>query len=664
MDAKTAYKKLEHVIDLSKTDELEHFDYLSSSITQVSSCILENYDNSLYLIPRVKDLLQSSPVDATAALLSEAKKFIENIHTYYNPELPDTSDILQDNSEQCSYDVGMVLLDKATSLVVSTPDISIYKETVATTLSTLERKKCIEFAFDCIQTCGQQTEWSADVMSMHYKIFHVLYCISKYDSLMRLFFYYANSMIDCMPSVDLQTTRDFTESIIKIGYAEHMEADAYLSASRAYTLCHNVIAGLFYLHIAITSIKQTDRQLSKDDVFEILWLMMKILRELRGYLDSIYTATVRKFKDFHFSDYNVLCFMLTAFSVRLQNRQRQVVSEILDFMNEYRETIMQNMKHSNMQWHSIVCGVETIFPDLFNEQFKMYKSLFFATINPTGNEKTLDIIKGENLAQHLLKTLSQLEETRDSKDYATDNRNALLIANKLLPQSVEQSNVEDFILSMRVKSDFTYIFKDTYITSTTRKLELKDDKPGDYKILYRDRKKLLDFLCLEPYDSMLWIGDCYGKFYYMSLKGEEYRLGELNEWDNLNGQQLSRYVSDLQYITDAQDSHECWYVKSAQEFEDEDRAFCEHFGHHILPVPVDTRRFLIVKDVELSGFPHQLLSSNNECFIGEKMPSANVISTEYLILSNLSNNITADSRPNVWIPLDSEDIALNRLWSH
>lgn len=261
--------------------------------------------------------------------------------------------MLQGYSEQCSIEE---LLDKVKPLIVSTPEISNYNAGVATTLSLMERKQFLEFAFDCIQTCGQQTEWSADTMYMHYIIFQVMYAICKYDSLMQLFFHYANSMIDRMPSADLQTTRDFTESIIKIGYAEHMEADAYISASRAYTLCHNSIAGLFYLHIAITSIKQSDRKLSKDDVFEILWLMMKILKELPGYSDSIYNVVVRKFKDFHYSDYNVLCFMLTAFSVRLQNRQRQVVSEILDFLNEYRETIMRYMKHSNMQWHSIVCA--------------------------------------------------------------------------------------------------------------------------------------------------------------------------------------------------------------------------------------------------------------------------------------------------------------------
>lgn len=294
----------------------------------------------------------------------------------------------------------------------------------------------------------------------------------------------------------------------------------------------------------------------------------------------------------------------------------------------------------------------------------MYKSLFSANINPKGNEGVLDVINGKNLAQHLLKTLSQLEETRDSKDYATDNKNALLIANKLLPQAVEQSNVEDFILSMRVKSDFTYIFKDTYIKSTIRKLELSNDKPGDYKTFYRDRDKLLDYINLDPHDSMLWIGDSQGKIYYMSLKGEDYIMGELNEWEDLNVRQLSQYVSNLQYITDAQDSHECWYIKSAQEFEDENRAFNEHFGHHILPIPIDARRLLIAKDVELSGLPHQLLSSDNDSYIGEKMPSANVISTEYFILSNFDNNITADFKSNFWIPLDSEDYALNRLWSH
>ena len=664
MDATTAYKNLEHVIDLFKAGTQKNYQDLCSAIIQASTCVLENYDNSLYLIPRAKELLQSCPDDAVIALLAESMAFIETIQSFYSPDIPDASDVYQNNSVPCSIDDGTVLLEKVMPLLDSVPDISIYNDSIAVCLSPHERKQFVEFAIECIQTCGQHSDWSTNLIYLHCKVFQVLYSICKYDSLMCLFFHFANNLIDRTPSANFQLTRDFTESVIKIGYAEHMEADAYLSASRAYTLCHNAIAGLFYLQLAITSIKKTNRKLSKDEVFEILWLMMKIMREMPGYSEKGFNVVVRKFKDLHYTEYKVLSFMLTAFSVRLKNGQRQVVTEILDFLNEYRETIMQHMGHSSMQWYSVLIAIETIFPDLFNDQLKMYKSLFSMNIDTDGNERTLALIHGENLAQQLFKAISQLEKTRDSNDYATDNKNALLMANKLLPQAVEQTNVEDFILSMRVKTDFTYVFKDTYLKTMTKKLELDEEDADDYETVYRNRKNLLDFLNVDPNDAMLWIGECHGKFYYMSLKGGEYKLEALNGWNDIDVNWLSRCVSSLKYITDAQDSRECWYVKSMQEFEDENKSFCERFGHHVLPIPSDAQRLLLVKDVEISSLPHQLLSSGNDDYIGEQMPSANVISTEFFILSNLENNIGEDFQPNFWIPLDSGDMALNRLWSH
>ena len=664
MDAKIAYYNLERAIDLSKKERLKHISELRLAITHISSCILESRDAGLYLVPRSKELLVNCPVDATVALHTESMVFIDRIQEFCSPGLPDASDIFQAKSASCSVEEGTALLERVMPLLDSEPDISVYNESIAASLSQQERRQFVEYAINCIQTFGQHTDWSTNLIYIHCKIFQVLYSICKYDSLMCLFFHFANNMIDRIPSADFQLTRDFTESVIKIGYAEHMEAEAYLSAARAYTLCHNAVAGLFYLHIAMTSIKQANKKLSKDDVFEILWLMMKIIREMPGYPEHSFNVVVNKFQELHCSDYKVLSFMLTVFSIRLKRGQKHVVTEILDFLNEYREAIMQHMEHSAMQWYSILSAVETIFPDLFNDQLKMYKSTFSANIDVGGNERTLDLIHGENLAQQLFRAIAQLEKTRDSKDYATDNKNALLIANKLLPQAVEQANVEDFILSMRVKTDFTYIFKDTYLKTTTKKLELDEEDADDYETLYRNRKNLLDFLNVDPNDAMLWIGECHSKFYYMSLKGEEYKLGALNGWDNIDVGEVSRCVSDLQYITDAQDSHKCWYVKSVQEFEDENKSFCERFGHQVLPIPSDTQRLLLVKDVEISNLPHQLLSSGNDEYIGEKMPSANVISTEFFILSNMDNNIEADFQPSFWIPLDSGDIALNRLWSH
>ena len=70
------------------------------------------------------------------------------------------------------------------------------------------------------------------------------------------FFHFANNFIDRLAtSNEAQPTRDFAETILKIGYQESMEAEGYFCAARAYTLqkqfsCRTVLYGDYTKEIA------------------------------------------------------------------------------------------------------------------------------------------------------------------------------------------------------------------------------------------------------------------------------------------------------------------------------------------------------------------------------------------------------------------------------
>ena len=664
MDAEIAYKQLEQIVDVIKEGQSVPYTDLLSSISQVSTCVLENYDNSRSLIQRSIGLFEKCPNVAIFALLEEIARFIDHIQSYYSTEIEDVTDLYQRNSALWEEHEIKSILEKSMPLFDKEYVLSHYNERIIAVLTPSERKKFIKFAVHSLQMHGEQTKWSKDTIDTHYTYLYMLYSICKYDSLMRFYFHYAYNIIDRLPSsVGPQETRDFAESMLLIGHVENMAYDAYLCAAKAYMLCHNAVAGLLYLHIATASVVQTNCKLSKEDVYDVLWLMIKILRELPYYHDQCTNLITRKFKEYHFDSYEEIWFMHSVFFFQLK-WQNLKVSEVLDCLDEHREQIMRNMGNGAIPWYTLLCSIEDIYPEQFNEQLRMYKSLFEISIDPEGNEKLKDILNNENLTQHLFQTIRQLEKTRNSSDYASDNKDAILIANKLLPKAVEQGNVGDFILAMRVKTDFTFVFEDTYQDAMYKKLELDDDSPGTYDTPYRHINNLSYFIAMEPHDSMIWIGECSrGSFYFMSLSGKEYRIEKLDAWNNLDIKKQNKAVSQLQYQSGTIDRGG-YYPKSFQDFEGEDKAFGELFGQHILPIPDGTQRLLVVKDVEISSIPHNLLSLNNGNYIGNAIPSANVISTEFLIQSNFDNFIVQGIQPNFWIPLYSGDMALCQLWSH
>lgn len=663
MAAKDTYKKLESLIDSLMAGNKVSLDELSKSLKQVSCCILENYENSRELLQRTIGLLERCPKEAISVLLSEIISFIDTIDTYFSPDVKNVSDIYQMYSLSWSDDSIKSIYQKVMPLFEKEYNISQCNEQLAIALSQDERKQFVNFAIDCIQRYGLQTTWKKEIIQMHYDHFSILYSICKHDSIMPLLFQFANNFIDRLPSsTNPQLARDLVESILIIGYNEKMEADAYLSAARAYTLCHNAIAGLFYLLIAYISIDSNSRELSKDEAYDILWLLVKTMRELPGYFEKMVNLIIEKFNNLHCDDYQVLSFMHSVFLYKLKGQQESVVSEVLDFLNEYRETIMQNLEHSTIPWVTLLSEMENFYPTRFYDQLKMYKNIFIDNIEKSGNERLIDILKGNNLAQRLFESIKQLEETRNSSDYASDNKSAVLIANSLLPQAVERANVGDFILSMRVKTDFTFIFKDTYQNEMYRRIELEDEQ-GEYETPYRHINTLPSVLAIDEEDCMVWIGQSNGLYYYMSLKGKEYDLRPLESWNGLNVNKMNKIVSQLQYILDSTDKSG-YYPKSAQDFEVEDKNFREQYGQHILPLENIPQRLLMVKDVQISSMPHHLLCLPSGELIGVSLPSANVVSTEYLIQSNFYNNVDSDIRPNMWIPLESEDMTLLQLWSH
>lgn len=51
-----------------------------------------------------------------------------------------------------------------------------------------------------------------------------------------------------------------------------------------------------------------------------------------------------------------------------------------------------------------------------------------------------------------------------------------------------------------------------------------------------------------------------------------------------------------------------------------------------ISIDSDTLRLIIVKDMEISSYPHNLFIDNESgCFVGELKPLANVLSSEFML---------------------------------
>jgi hypothetical protein len=74
--------------------------------------------------------------------------------------------------------------------------------------------------------------------------------------------------------------------------------------------------------------------------------------------------------------------------------------------------------------------------------------------------------------------------------------------------------------------------------------------------------------------------------------------------------------------------------------------------------------FFVIKDMELSKFPHNLFLDQFGNFIAKEKPICNVLSTEWLLTKQSIVPLAADFSKAIWLPVESGDYTLNYLNSN
>jgi hypothetical protein len=103
--------------------------------------------------------------------------------------------------------------------------------------------------------------------------------------------------------------------------------------------------------------------------------------------------------------------------------------------------------------------------------------------------------------------------------------------------------------------------------------------------------------------------------------------------------------------------------KSSEEFEQEEKEVAKKLSITKLPFVDKAVEFYIVKDMELSKYPHNLFLNENGDFIAKQSPVTNVLSTEWLLNTNSLAPLPSNYSKSIWIPIESGDIQLNWLYS-
>ena len=617
--------------------------------------VLRSYSNSRQTVQFALGQLERMHTEVVCVLFQQVLNGVGSLSGLFEKASEDYNDYVKLKWKE--YDVRAVM-QKIPSYFQGNIHLNVPNMAFADNLSPDERRKFVSFIIDSIQYYGTDTQWKKDTIGNHQLYLAFLYAICKKDGQMWYLFLYANNFIGRLAtSGEAQGARDMAENMLMIGHQEGMEAEAYFCASRAYTIVHNPLAGLFYLEIAIRKwLQQTDR-IPYKTAFELLWQIVKIARSIRFCSEKHLKPVADCFDGLQPLAYDNVSFYHTYLSLMFFQKGEGILSDVADFLDKNRESVYDNLNHSAMPWLSLIATVKLNFPDADLARLMPYVNTFKRVVNKDGNAMILDMFDGVNEDVHLKELMVRLQSTRNVADFSHDNQYAMIFAKSLLTKACQEQNPSKFLLAMHARADYTFVRPEIRQEGLYRKTEFKDVNGAEYNLHIENTDLLQQLMQQGANNEVMWIGKGKSLLHFMTLLNNQFLFGNLDPFSRVDVKKLqSDLICHLQYKKDVKNPGESIYIKGKDELEQEAEELRRKLSDCQISVDNNAERLFLVKDIDVATYPHQLLVDINKGkFIGELLPTCNIISTEVLIKTNFDNPLSERPSCSFWCPTGSQE---------
>ena len=398
---------------------------------------------------------------------------------------------------------------------------------------------------------------------------------------------------------------------------------------------------------------------------EIIWESIKYFRNVK-----IYPLAVRIYKsipnEVTFSVYEKRAIENTYFSCLLFSKDETLPNQVLNYLHKEREDLLKSGPKEALPWLLLLHNIKRLYPDadFSYTALGFYLTVFSSMVPKDSSDKFIKIIQGDSkdLKNYLKLSLLRLNETRNKNDLVYDNDKALTIANRLIEQGFVKADDEAILLAMIIKSDFSLLFKPK-VTSKLRAFILPDNDFEKFDSLYGNYKKISKILSSSDSELFVWLAVTEGKPFQLTLIDGKFTFSALKlfDWDIFHSLKKSNYFSSLSFNSDIKDLFGVREV-SVEEHLEQSTKIQNDLNFSRLLLKKKASSILIVKDMELARFPHNLILDENGSFIHAKKPITNILSTEWFISCKNDVTINNDFSKSIWIPTEDDDLTINKLF--
>lgn len=450
-----------------------------------------------------------------------------------------------------------------------------------------------------------------------------------------------------------QLARDLSEECLICSYKDQRQELGYYLLFKVFASTRNAVSALHYVIIATTA------YLNKGQIFDYFiknmhWEAMKFTRNI-GLIPYTRFLFEDRPKNVAYSPYDLNKIHHAYYSSLLQVQDNILPTIVLEYLDKYKEAMIAGGEHEILPWIDMLLNITKSYSEsqYDNDHLNRYLKYFRPMVSSSKYDKAYNLHFGglEDKMQVLKDSLLKLSFTRNTSDFITDNELAIKISYHTVLESFNRQSIEGYLLSMILQSDFSIVFKNKV---TKPLIDVKTYfLHREFRNEYYSPEFLNEFILTMESSCILWLGSDRNKILPLFYDNGSFKF--IND--------KNRYMAAVKTFEDTTFqtlSHDTIVQAKKREklYEDylqEEESIKEAVNFLELPIDPD-KTLLIIKDIAMSSFPHNLITSKND-FITVRVPSSNIMSLEWFIENGGSQLIDKGSI-SMWIPIESQDFAI------
>ncbi len=595
------------------------------------------------------------------------KRLVNNQHTIteipliFDPSLCNSNTNIKFEKLYSSY-----VADSKNKIVYGLSDVEIDKKPYSNT----ELIEIATFLNDLIQTISPQSISNAPDKTSVINIFAawlgIFRDILKSLNSLEPFYFLCGKYVDLLCGLGMtQAARNFAEGIIKCSFIDGCVHLGFYVAYKCHTNTSAILISQFYGSVGISAVfinnmVVSSQYLRKLSCFTLQYYCRWCIPEDVNYVNNLIPSYLN-FKIFEIIGNNHCIFMN-----KFKFREKDLVVEVFDFLNTYEIEITSSRPDGNLPWLVLLYNLKITYKDEFdasnlnrfiivleaNIPRKMYVEL----------KAMVDLEVGA-LQKHLKERIIRLKEVHDSEDVMCDLNEVVVIANRLVLAALKSNDIESILIAMIVISDFSFTFSG-HNTYQSIPFEVTENEVLKFDKYYGTGQGFLSRHGDSLKNVILWVFISEKKLFVLSYYDNSFQCVELKDFNYLKFCNFKnpQFYRDLEFIDSETTKSTGNYWYNEDDFKEKSNIIQRDFEFMSYDITFDNRPILIITDISISNFPHNLYGNSLHQLHYLTNPVCHITSTDWYLENAGKNLLESNYSKSVWAPTIGGDIQTNMIF--